>query len=664
MRDKVEQLKFTALVGILIQVALLSVYIFFAGLREDFFIIVFFLIFEAAIVFYLLSVYEKELNKEIVNITDILGNESQEAFLIAKIGLVVYDASYNIVWMSDYFKEIGIDQTNNKITTWLPQTVGLFNGDVDVVNVKYNDYIFNVVRNSKSRLLYFKDITLEYIISEKYTNESPVMGLVHLDNYLEYTQYEEESRVYYVDSIVKQNLIKWASDLGIFIRRLRNDRYLLLMDNKTFESVLKSNFSIMHKIRKEAQNNDLVLSLSMGFALGTPDYLELEDTSNSLLELAQSRGGDQVAVKAVGEDIKYYGGHSQSRERRSKARVRVISQTIRDLILQSDKVIIVGHKNADFDCIGSALGMSKIVKSLDRDAYIVSKTGGIEDKLKAGLIANEKLLVEDHKFIDEEEAIDILTYETLVIMVDHHSDSVSSSPNLIERANRICIIDHHRRTKDYTFQPLLAYIESAASSTGELVVELLPYQEKRVNLSPLEATFLYTGIVVDTNGFINRVGSRTFESASVLQRYGADVSYANEMLDDSFNDIILKTKIMKNVIMNEDEGIIYAPVDDSTIIPRALISTVADELLSVQSAQAVFVISKILDDKVGISARSRGSFNVQKIMENMGGGGHFNASALQRKDSSCDELFTELQTVVNKYLEEVYSDESNITNWC
>ncbi len=661
MKEKVEQLKFTALVGTIVQIAMFAVFIFLNGVTPEMYVILLFIVMQGAIVFYIISVYEKELHKQIASVSDILGSESQEAFSIGGLGLVVYDEDYTIIWMSDYFEELDINRLNEKVTKWLPSTVGLFNGDVDVVNVKYDKYVFRVTRNSKARLLYFEDISAEYLITEKYTDESPVMGLVHLDNYQEYTQYEEETRVYYIDSIVKQNLLNWASSLGIFIRRLRNDRYLLLTNNKTFEEIQQSNFSIMHKIRKEAQNNDLVLSLSMGFALGTSNYLELEEMTNSLLELAQSRGGDQVAVKTVGEDIKYYGGNSQSRERRSKARVRVISQTIRDLIIDSDKVIIVGHKNADFDCVGAALATSKIVSSQGKTPYVVLKTGGVEGKLMAAIEDNYDVLTKDHNFISEEEAIEMLTYETLVILVDHHSDKVSSSPQLIDRANRICIIDHHRRTTDYNFQPILAYIESAASSTGELVVELLPYQEKRVNLSPLEATFVYTGIVVDTNGFINRVGSRTFESASMLQRYGADVRYANEMLDDSFEDIMLKNKILEGAMMKEDSGIIFAPVHDNTIVPRGLISNAADELLSIQQARAVFVISAISEDKIGISARSRGSFNVQKIMEAMGGGGHFNAAAVQKANTTVYGLFEQLEEQVDKYLEEVYNDESNIT---
>lgn len=660
MKDKIEQLKFTGLVGIIIQIALFTVYLFFSGVTQSTFVIIFLLVFESAIVFYLLSVYERELNKEIINLKEVVGNETYEAFIIGKIGLVVYDEEFRAVWMSDYFKSLNINFKDEKITAWLPATVNLFNGSVDVVTIRYENFVFKVHRNSEAKLLYFRDITNEYLITEKYADESPVMGLVHLDNYLEYTQYEEESRVYYIDSIVKQNLLKWASDRQMFIRRLRNDRYLLLTNHKTFLEIKQNNFAVMHRIRKEAQNNDLVLSLSMGFALGTSDYLELEEMSNNLLELAQSRGGDQVAVKIVGQDIKYFGGNSQSRERRSKARVRVIAQTFRDLINDSDQVIIVGHKAADFDCVGSAILMSKIVQTQGKKAYIVTKTGGVEAKLYAAMIANEDLLEKDHVFIDEEDALQMMTYETLVVMVDHHSDNVSNSPNLIAQANKVTVIDHHRRTTDYTFQPLLAYIESASSSTGELVTELLQYQEKRVNISPFEATMAYTGIVVDTNGFINRVGSRTFEAASILQKFGADVRYANEMLDDTFEEAQIKNKINSNLIHRSDDGIIIAPVYDGTIIPRGLISSAADELLNIQMTNAVFVLSQISEDKVGISARSRGSFNVQKIMEKMGGGGHFNAAAVQLADITVEQLLEQLNEVLIEYLEEVYNDESNI----
>lgn len=661
MKDKVEQLKFTSIVGVLIQVAILAIYIFLRGVTQTMFIVLFFLIFEGALLFYIISIYERELKKNIADVGDILGEESKDAFIIGGLGLIVYDSSYNIVWMSDYFKYIEINRINEKVTNWLPKTVSLFNGDVDVINVEYDDFIFRITRNAKARLLYFKDITTEYKVTEKYSKEAPVMALVHLDNYQEYTQYEEEQRVYFIDSIVKQNLINWANDLGIFIKRLRNDRYLMLMNDEIFTQILKNNFSIIHKIRNEGQNNDLILTLSIGMARGTSDYTQLEEMTNDLLELAQSRGGDQVAVRTSGEEVHYYGGHSESRERRSKARVRVISQTIKELIKNSDKVIIVGHKNCDFDCMGSAIGMSRIVASYKKDVSIVAKTGGIEEKLKQSMLENQEELSERHQFISEDDALDMLTYETLVIMVDHHSDHISSSPQLIERANKICVIDHHRRKNDYTFQPILSYIESAASSAGELIVELFPYQEKRVNLNALEATIMYTGIIVDTHGFVNRTGSRTFESASQLQRYGADLRVANQFLNDSYEEFELRNKVLSSSYMHDDFGIVFAPIYDDTVIPRALLSQAADELLSIQESQAVFVISNIADKRVGISARSKGVVNVQSIMEEMGGGGHFNAAALQRESTSVKEMLKELDEVLSKYLEEVISnDESDI----
>ena len=659
MKDKLEQLKFTSIVGVLIQVGILAVYIFFAGVSPTMFFVLFFLIFEAALLFYVITVYEKELKRNIAEVSEILGEESKDAFIIGGLGLVVYDNSYNIIWMSDYFKHIEINRINEKVTNWLPKTVGLFNGDVDVVNVEYDEYIFRITRNSKAKLLYFQDITSEYTVTKKYSQEAPVMALVHLDNYQEYTQYEEEQRVYFIDSIVKQNLINWANELGIFIKRLRNDRYLMLMNDEVFTEILTDNFSIVHKIRNESQNNDLVLSLSMGIAKGTSDYVQLEEMTNDLLELAQSRGGDQVAVRTVGQEVHYYGGHSESRERRSKARVRVISQTIRELIKKSDKVIIVGHKNCDFDCMGSALGMSRIVASYNKEVAIVAKTGGVEEKLEQAMLENQNALLERHTFISEEDAIEMLTYKTLVIMVDHHSDTISSSPNLIERANKICVIDHHRRKTDFTFQPILSYIESAASSAGELIVELFPYQEKRINLNSLEATIMYTGLIVDTNGFKNRTGSRTFESASVLQKYGADLRAANQFLNDNFKEFELRNKALANSYIHDEFGIVFAPIYDGTVVPRALLSQAADELLKIQESRAVFVVSNISDKRVGVSARSKGGVNVQRIMEKMGGGGHFNAAALQRENTSVKEVLAELDKVVKAYLEEVMNNESD-----
>lgn len=255
----------------------------------------------------------------------------------------------------------------------------------------------------------------------------------------------------------------------------------------------------------------------MAFARGTDDFAQLDTMISDLLELAQSRGGDQAAVKKYGESVKYYGGNSEAREKRSKVRVRVMSQAIREAIMEAKRVFVIGHRDMDFDCMGAALCMSRLATAYNKESYIVSQSSGIEPQLAQALTEYEDIFNGRHRFLQDEEAARMIEDEDLLIVVDHNNPKQTGAPLTLEAANRIIVIDHHRRSEDFIGNPLLVYVETSASSTCELAAEFLPYQTNRVNLSEEEATLMYVGILVDTNRFRNRTGSRTFESVAYLK---------------------------------------------------------------------------------------------------------------------------------------------------
>ena len=395
----------------------------------------------------------------------------------------------------------------------------------------------------------------------------------------------------------------------------------------------------------------------MAFAKGSSNFAELDETVTKLMDLAQTRGGDQVAIQVVGEDVKYFGGSTEAAEKRSRVRVRVMAHALRDLIQHSSNVIICGHKNADFDCIGSAICLSKMASAFNKPVSIIAKTGGIEEKLDAAMKENEKELAEDITFVTEGEAINQLKDDTLVIMTDHHNILQSNGAKLLEMAERIVVIDHHRRSTDMGVKPILIYIEAGASSTCEILTEMIPFVSSKVDISELEATFMLAGMTIDTRKWRERTGVRTYDAASALRKLGADPQVAYDYLKDTYDEFVLKSAIM-NASERYPDGIVIAAVENEKIT-RSIMSQVADSLLSIQDVKAAFVIAQ--DKSTGInsiSARSNGEINVQAIMEAMHGGGHMTAAATQRKDATVKELKEELINIIEQQKKEA-EDESN-----
>jgi cyclic-di-AMP phosphodiesterase len=452
---------------------------------------------------------------------------------------------------------------------------------------------------------------------------------------------------------------EWCKQHGLLLRRLKNDRYMVVLNETIFKNLIEDRFSILNTVKRASQELDVSITLSMAFARGTTNFEELDEMVIQLLDLAQSRGGDQVAIRRAGEDVKYFGGSSEAIEKRSRVRVRIMANTLKDLIQKAPNVLICCHKEADFDCMGGAIAMSRIIQAYGKSCSIIAKTGGIEEKLSAVIEKNKNELMERHQFVTENEAMNQYRDETLVIMVDHHSLKQSNGAHVLENAKKIAIFDHHRRAADLEINPILVYIEAGASSTSELITEFIPYLSNRIEINELEANIMYTGMIIDTNRFKVRTGTRTFEAASMLRSLGADPLIADDYLKDSYAEFAMKSVIMNNCEQYE-KGIVIAPVIDK-VVSRSMMSQVADNILQIKDVQASFVLAKINDGQIAISARSRGKVNVQRIMENMHGGGHLTAAALQRDGADVVELKNELIDAISRYFEEVEGNESNPT---
>ncbi|SJZ37650.1 DHH family phosphoesterase [Anaerorhabdus furcosa] len=614
---------------------------------------------EIAMLVILFKTYEKDLEETNHGITRVLGTEAKEAFLFGETGMLAYDDNYVISWMSEIFEERGFNRVGKKLLVWLPETDDLISGKAEEVEIKLDNHIYLVHRKEDAKVLFFKDITETKMFKDAYEDEQIVVGLINLDNYEESTRYEDEKLTSSINNSIRQPVVEWCKQHGLLLRRLKNDRYMVVLNESLFKGLVENRFSILNTVRRASQELDVSITLSMAFARGTSNFEELDEMVVQLLDLAQSRGGDQVAIRRAGEDVKFFGGSSEAIEKRSRVRVRIMANTLKDLIQKSGNVIICCHKEADFDCMGGAIAMSRIVQAYGKGCCIIAKTGGIEEKLSGVIEKNKAELLEHHQFVTENEAINQYRDDTLVIMVDHHSLKQSNGSHLLENAKKIAIFDHHRRSADLEINPILVYIEAGASSTSELVSEFIPYLSNRIELNELEANIMYAGMIIDTNRFKVRTGTRTFEAAGMLRSLGADPLVVDEYLKDTYAEFTMKSIIMNNCEQYE-KGIIIAPVTDK-VVSRSMMSQVADNILQIKDIQASFVIAMINENQVAISARSRGKVNVQRIMENMHGGGHLTAAALQREGKDVVELKNELIDAISRYFEEVEGNESNPT---
>lgn len=655
MQQKMAKVRKVLLVAILIQIVLLAV-LFIFNLDKSIFPGIAILIVEAVLFIYIMDRFENVYQEQATGVKSVLGKTAKDAYLYGGVGIVAYDDEHVITWMSDLFEERGINRVGRKVLVWLPEAEGLMNGNADRTNVQLDDRIYEVTKKEDQSILFFRDITDLNNYRLAYEEERTVVGMASLDNYEESTQYEDEAVVSAINVAVRTPFTDYCKEHGILVRRINNYRYLLVLNEKIFSDLVADHFSILNTVRKAAQKNDVSITLSMAFARGTDNFEILDNMVTKSMDLAQSRGGDQVAVQVAGEDVKFFGGSTEATEKRSRVRVRVMAHTLRELILRSSNVIICGHKEQDFDCMGSALGMATLVRSLKKPVVIIEKTGGVEEKLKHVLTVNKETLQEDFTFVSEGEALNQLQEKTLVIMVDHHSAKQSNGQKVLEEATNIAIIDHHRRSTEMGIKPTFVYLEAGASSASELITELVPYVSRRATISELVATIMLAGMTIDTNRFRMRTGVRTYEAASALRRMGADPLEADEYLKDSYEEFSEKTEIMA-MSKSYPHHVVITPVY-SKVLSRTMISKIADSLLEIQDVDAAFVIAKNTDGMTGISARSNGNVNVQVIMEAMGGGGHMTAAAMQ-SDEKVEAIEKQLKEKIEAYFEEADTDESD-----
>lgn len=586
-------------------------------------------------------------------------SSSNTAFVFKEcnIGLLKYDESYTITSISDFFLERKIDCVGDKVLAIFQDVEDIINSISNKRICVFNDYKFEVIKVPNENLLVFKDITNEYDLESNMKDGAYVLGFANIDNYDE-TNASEET-IAYVNSNIKIPVIDYFKKYDVVYRTIRANRYQLILNHKQLEQLMKDRFSILDVVKTESRKGNTDLSLSMSFTHGSNDLSSLDKGAAELIDLAQSRGGDQVIVRQVDKDPIYFGGSSEAKEQKSKVKIRVMINTIKQLIKSSKNVLIIGHKDSDCDCVGSILGFSMLSSLYNKETYCVLRETRIEKKTTEVLDKYSKEINRDMQLITEEKALEILDDNSLVVLCDHHVIDQSNCEELIKKGKKILVLDHHRRKADLDYDAVLLYLDASASSTCEIVSEFFEFEDK-LEIPQYLANIMYLGIIIDTNHFKARVNTNTFDAAGRLRELGADTVLCEELSQEPFDLVKVKTNIMNNGVEYPND-IIISTVEDGEYT-RALASQACDALVETKGTKAAFVICKTDSDTVSISARSNGEINVQVILEGMNGGGHMTSAGLQRKNENINDLKNELIENIDKYFGKTEeTNESNTT---
>lgn len=564
-------------------------------------------------------------------------------------GLIILNDDDEIMWMNEYMERVvPVDLYKEPINVTFPNLLTtLRSNNLTSTETMYNDRHYRVYHEEDIKALHFVDITQLKELENKIENARPVIGILFLDNYDDVTQNMTEALKSELNNMITTSINEWATEHHIYIRRFSNDRFMIVMNSESLKSVEKTKFGLLDTVRDNTQEIGAQITLSIGIGEGSDDYIEVGHLAQSALDLSLGRGGDQVAIKAVNGSARFYGGKTDPMEKRTRVKARVMAHALRDILLEGDNVIIMGHENPDVDSIGASIGVAKIASSNDIEAKIILNESDLDDTLSR--LMKE---VRDHEslynlFISSEEAWDIMTPNTTVVVVDTHRPSMVLDEDILNKATRKVVIDHHRRADEMISNPLLVYMEPYASSACELVAELLEYQYKQNKMSRIEATIMLTGIIVDTRNYTLRTGSRTFDAASYLRSNGADPVLAQTFLKDDIDTFIARSDLIKSANIDK-HGIAIVKADPTMTYHPVTVAQAADTLLQMEGVRASFVVATREDESIGISARSLGEVNVQLVMEALGGGGHLTNAATRRTDLTIDELYNELVTEIEK----------------
>ena len=613
-----------------------------------------------------------ELSEHIKDLTLTVDNAAKSTLINSPFPLIIIETDGNVIWKSSKFihefANIDIHNYLNNIVKELRLEIEnsseenkreleeLIKKQVKIGNKTYKilgEYVKSKEKEKNKEAqymatLYFIDETQNVELAKDYENSQICIGIIMIDNYEEIMQRIASEDRPQILAQIEKTLYDWAAEFEGLIVKSDRDTFVVILEQQYIEKLEENRFNILDTMKEIKIPGKLQSTLSIAISNEGASNYEKYKSAEAAIDLALGRGGDQAVVRKEGK-YTFFGGRTQEMEKRTKVKARIVSHALEELIKESEKVMIMGHSNSDIDAMGASFGIYRITKTVGKEAYIVNETAGMS--LESFLEEAKKEEEYQNAISTKDIALETITPQTLLVVVDTHKTNYVEVPELLERTNKIVVIDHHRRSPDFIESAILTFHEVYASSACELVTELIEYSENDINLSEIETEGLYAGIMMDTKNFTFKTGVRTFEAAAYLRKCGVDIIKVKKWFQ---SDLATYNKIAQIVekaeIVNDTIGIsIYEGQDENANIVCA---KAADELLTISDITASFVIGN-LGDKVCISGRSIGDINVQLILEKLGGGGHITLAGAQVEGMNIEEVKQELMNRINEYFSEI-----------
>ena len=601
-----------------------------------------------------------ELSNHLQDLTFNIDKLAKNTMVNSPFPLVIAETNGNMIWKSNKFtQEFANIDINNILGDLLKQIkLEIENNEESTEQsihkeLEIGNKIYEILgRYTKSKeeyicTIYFIDETKCVELEKEYHNSQICVGLIMIDNFEEVNQRISDEDKPLLTAQIEKTIYDWASEFQGLVVKAERDTFVCIFEQRYLAELEEKKFNILDTIKELELSDKIQITLSISVSTEGQSNYEKYKSAQAGLDIALGRGGDQTVVRENGK-YQFFGGRTQELEKRTKVKARIVSHALQELMQEAKNVMIMGHTNGDIDSMGASMGLYRLAKSLNVEAYIVNNSTGIslENFMEAAKEEKEYQEV----IINKAEALSKISAETLLIIVDTHKRSYVEVPELLEETGKIAIIDHHRKSPDFIEEAILTFHEVYASSACELVTEILEYAPKEIELTTIEAEALYAGIMMDTKNFTFKTGVRTFEAAAYLRKCGIDIIRVKKWFQSDLKTYTKISKIIDNAeIINDTIGIsIY---DENDKDANVICAKAADELLTISDITASFVIGK-LGDKVCISGRSIGDINVQIILEKLGGGGHITLAGAQVEGLSIGEVKNLLIEKINEYFEE------------
>lgn len=611
---------------------------------------------------------------ELVNFATHYGQVQKALLKELEIPYALLDDNGHILWMNEWFIRVAgkVDGFNKSITSIFPSiTKEKLPGDMEYIEteLEYENSSYQVKMRKltmkeslKSTAIidthdydgylvafYLFDNTAVKLALQEIDDQSVAVGMIYLDNYDEALESVEEVRRSLLIALIDRKINKYICSLDGICKKLEKDKYMIILRKKAMSIVQESKFDILDDVKTVNIGNEMAVTISIGIGIDGLTYAQNYEFARNAIDLALGRGGDQAVVKTP-ETIIYYGGKSQQVEKNTRVKARVKAQALQEIISSKEQVLVMGHRLADVDSFGAAVGIFRIAQALDRKAHIVLNEIGTGIRPMVELFTQNEDYPQD-MIISNLSAIELADDNTVLVVVDVNRPSITECPELLKICKSIVVLDHHRQSTENIENATLSYIEAYASSSCEMVSEILQYIGEGVHVSASEADCMYSGIMIDTNNFMTKTGVRTFEAAAFLRRNGADVTRVRKLFRENADEYRAKADAVSQAQIFRDVFAISTLTSKNLESPTVVGAQAANELLNIMGVKASFVCTEY-QNQVFVSARSIDEVNVQVIMERMGGGGHMSTAGCQFEGISLSEAIQKIEDTLNQMIEE------------